>query len=245
MYRLPASGLLVNVRAPGGAEDIMLWDAVECDRVLALALISRVTSVAEPANLLVHDFEALLLHLHSQVFGDTIQADAVCSCRRRIDITFRTSAFLRSRTPRRPRGVAPDAEPGWFTLSGDGLSFRLPTVGDQIAVAAEPDQVAALIARCVRPPAASARVQRAMAALAPPLSSEVAGTCPYCRARASFAFDVPSFVLKELQVQSSAICDDVHQLAHHYHWSEQHILALPPRRRRRYVEMVTAERGVG
>jgi hypothetical protein len=243
MYRLPASGLLVDTRPPGGTEDIMLWDADDCDRTLALALVGRLTAVSKPADLVVHDFEALLLHLHGLVFGDTIHADASCRCRQRIDVTFSTSAFVASRAPRRPRGVAAAPEPGWFTLSGEDASFRLPTIGDQIALAAADDPVAALAARCVRPPLTSARIERAMAALAPPLSGEVAGTCPYCRAPVAFAFDVPSFVLRELQVQSSLICDDVHLLASHYHWTEERILALPPRRRQRYVEMVAAERG--
>jgi hypothetical protein len=83
-----------------------------------------------------------------------------------------------------------------------------------------------------------------MAQLAPPLSGHVAGTCPYCAAEVPFAFDVPSFVLRELQLQASLVCEDVHWLAGHYHWSEHDILALPAWRRRRYVKMVTAEREI-
>ncbi len=244
MYQLPVSGLAVDLRAPGGAEDISLSDAADCDRPLALALIGRVSSVEQPAELVVHDFEALLLQLHRLVFGERIEADATCQCHRRINISFATGEYLRAHAPRRPRAVRPAGEPGWFKFDGEEGSFRLPTVGDQIAVAAEADPAAALAARCLRPVHKSARIERAMAALAPPLSGNVTGTCPYCQAAVPFAFDVPFFVLSELQVQSALICDDVHWLAGHYHWSEEQILALPTRRRRRYVELVAAERGM-
>lgn len=245
MIRLPVSGLLVDARPPGGAEDILLWDAAACDRALALTLVGRLTSLPRPGELVVHDFEALLLHLHGLAFGCTIHAEATCGCRQRIDLTFASAAYMRARQPRVPRGVASAPEPGWFLLAGEDGAFRLPTIADQIAVAAEADPVAALAARCLLAPPASARLQRAMAALAPPLSGEVSGICPYCQATVTLVFDVPSFVLSELQVQSSLICDDVHLLAGHYHWSEEHILALPPRRRRRYVDMVSGERGLG
>ncbi len=244
MFRLPVSDLLVDARPPGGAEDMLLADATACDRPLALTLIERLSSVPRPADLVVHDFEALLLHLHALVFGGRIEADATCRCHRRINIGFATDDYLRAHAPRRPRAVLAADEPGWFRLDGEQTSFRLPTAGDQISVANEADPVAALAARCLRPARSSARIERAMAALAPPLSGDVTGTCPYCQTQVPFVFDVPSFVLGELQVQAGLICEDVHWLAGLYHWSEEDILALPARRRRRYVELVAAERGM-
>jgi len=236
MVRLPVSGLAVDVRPPGGA--------AACDRPLALTLIGRLASVPQPAELIVHDFEALLLHLHALVFGGRIEADATCRCRRRINIGFAAGDYLQAHAPRRPRAVSTSDEPGWFRLDGEETLFRLPTAGDQIAVAGEADPVGVLAARCLRPARSSARIERAMAQLAPPLSGEVTGTCPYCHAEVPFAFDVPAFVLGELQVQAGLICEDVHYLAGHYHWSEDAILALPAERRRRYVAMVAAERGM-
>lgn len=245
MIRLPVSGLHVDARPPGGAEDILLWDTPSPDRALALALVGRLTSVPEPAALSVHDFEALLMHLHGLVFGGMIYADATCPCRQRIDLSFAARDFVEARRPRHPRHVAPAKEAGWFTLAGEEGAFRLPTIGDQIAVSAAPDPVVALAARCLRGPRVSPRIERAMAALAPALSGELAGTCPYCASRVALYFDVPTFVLSELKVQSALVCEDVHLLAGHYHWSEDHILALPPARRRRYVDLVSAERGLG
>lgn len=240
MYRLPVSSVVVDARRPSGVEEMMLFEAQRCDRLLAVELVRCLTSVREPADLVVHDFEALLLYLHSLVFGDTINADAQCRCRERVDVSFRSGKFLAARAPRKLRGLSAGEEPGWFTLAGNAATFRLPTVADQIAVAAERDPGRALATRCVRPVPASARTERAMAALAPPLSGMVSGNCPYCGEAIELFFDVPLFVLREMQVQSSLICNDVHLLAAHYHWPEDHILMLPPQRRQRYVEMVTA-----
>ncbi len=242
MVRLPVSGLLADARPPAGAEEALLWEAHELDRAFALDLVRRLTTAAAPAELSVHDFEALLLHLHLLVFGDEISADSVCTCGERVDVSFSISAFLAHRAPRRPRGVAAADEAGWFSLAGTAVAFRLPTIGDQIAAAREPDPVKALAARCVRGSPVPARVERAMAALAPPLSGPIEGTCPHCAQMISLAFDVPSFVLRELRVQASAICEHVHLLAGHYHWPEEKILSLPVRRRQSYVDLVVADR---
>jgi hypothetical protein len=224
---------------------MLLLDAPQCDRPLALALLARLCAMENPGDLPVHDFEALLLRLHALSFGGLIEADAICGCRRRIDIGFAVDDYLQAHAPRRPRGVAAAEPPGWFRLDGDDSLFRLPTAADQIAVADADDPVAALAARCLRPARPTVRIERAMARLAPPLSGDISGHCPYCQTEVRFAFDVPSFVLRELQVQAAGICEEVHQLAGHYHWSEAEILALPQQRRRRYVDMVAAERGLG
>jgi hypothetical protein len=241
MIRLPVSGIVVEAHPPGGAEELLLWEARLLDRRLALDLTRRLTTVAEPGRLVVHDFEALLLHLYRQVFGDAIGADSVCDCGERIDIGFPVSGFLAHRAPRRPRRVAASEEAGWFSLQESDVTFRLPTVDDQLAVAGEADPATALAARCVRGSQVSA-VDRAMAAMAPALSGPIQGACPHCARTIRLHFDVPSFVLRELQVQASLICEHVHLLAGHYHWTEEKILSLPNRRRQDYVEMVVAER---
>jgi hypothetical protein len=241
MIRLPVSGIDVEAHPPGGAEQLLLWEARVLDRRFALDLAGRLTPLPEPGSLVVHDFEALLLGLYRMVFGDAIDADAVCDCGERVGISLSVREFLAGSAPRKPRRVAAAPEQGWFSLHGQETLFRLPTIEDQIAVAAAADPVAALAARCLRG-SPSAAVDRAMAAMAPPLSGPVEGKCPHCARTIRLNFDVPSFVLRELQVQASLICEQVHLLAAHYHWSEETILSLPARRRENYVEMVMAER---
>jgi hypothetical protein len=241
MIRLPVSGIEVEAHPPGGAEQVLLWEARVLDRRFALDLVARLTTLPEPPSLVVHDFEALLLGLYRMVFGDVIDADALCGCGERVGISLSVGEFLAARAPRKPRRVTGAPEPGWFSLHGQQATFRLPAIEDQIAVAAAADPVAALAERCLRG-SPSAAVDRAMAAMAPPLSGPVEGDCPHCARSIRLNFDVPSFVLRELQVQASLICEQVHLLAAHYHWSEAAILALPGRRRENYVEMVMAER---
>jgi hypothetical protein len=241
MFRLPVSGLAVEIRPPGGAEELLLWEARKLDRAFALDLVRRLATAAAPDELSVHDFEALLLHLRRLVLGDEIVADAFCGCAERVDVSFSIAAFLAHRAPRRPRRVAATGEAGWFSLAGIDAMFRLPTVGDQLAVAREADPVAALAGRCVRG-AATARLDRAMATMAPPLSGPIEGLCPHCGRTIQLGFDVPPFVLRELRVQALPICEHVHLLASHYQWSEEKILSLPTVRRQHYVDLVLSER---
>ncbi len=241
MFRLPVSREEIAVRRPGGAEDMLLLEARELDRAFALGLVARLTDPPQSADMSVHDFEAVLLHLHGLVFGKTIAAEASCRCGQQVDITFPTAAFLAHRRPRRPRGVIAAGD-GWFAPRDGGGRFRLPTVGDQIAASGQDDPAAALAQACMRDCADPLRTERAMSAMAPALSGEVEGSCPHCNGKITGHFDVVSFVLGELRVQASLICEHVHALASHYHWTEEKILALPNWRRQHYVDIVAGER---
>ena len=55
-------------------------------------------------------------------------------------------------------------------------------------------------------------------------------------------FDPQKYVLSELRADASSIHEDIHTLAFAYHWHEADILALPRRRRTRYVEMALEQR---
>lgn len=242
MIRLPVSGALVDIHPPGGAEELLLCERRTLDRPFALDLVGRLTTAAAPKDLSVHDFEAILLHLHRLVFSDDISANAACDCGETVDVAFSVSAFLAHRAPKRPRAVKPAGEAGWFACDGMDVRFRLPTIGDQIAVGGERDRLTTLTARCVQGAPVPAKIDRAMAAMAPALSGPLQGTCPHCARTIAILFDVPSFVLRELQVQASLVCEHVHVLAGHYHWSEERILSLPSWRRQSYVDMVMAER---
>lgn len=66
--------------------------------------------------------------------------------------------------------------------------------------------------------------------------------CPYCGEQKSQDLDLESLILSHLKGRQEAMLSEVHLLARHYHWTEDEILALPPWRRRRYLQMVGAER---
>jgi hypothetical protein len=251
MFRLPISGFDVALQFPAGADDLLLLEAVETDTCLAIRLVERLSTSAGEYRweaLPAGDLEALLLMLRRMVFGDTIRASAVCparNCRKPVDVSFRISDFLKHHAPRKPAYVVEEGEPGWWRLHETEITFRIPTVADQLAVRGSLNVGAALRRLCVRPERLSGggirRVERALEALGPILSGSLRGRCPECMSETEVYFDVERFVLTELRDQAGYLCRDVHLLAKHYHWPEQAILALPRYRRLEYAEMLLEE----
>src|SRR5215210_788349 len=64
--------------------------------------------------------------------------------------------------------------------------------------------------------------------------------CPACESVWQQVLDVAAFVWEELEAQARRILGEVHVLARAYGWREADVLALSPRRRRLYLEMVGA-----
>jgi hypothetical protein len=252
--RLPVSGLEVNLQQPGGAEDVLLLEATACDTHLALALLASIVrgangSIVVWEALPVTDLDVLLLRLRQMVYGDLIRADALCpaeGCGAKIEVVFRIGQYLAYHQPQTPRGVKPAAEAGWFQFQDMAISFRLPNIGDWIAVAHQPKPERKLAQRCIQPSNILTRqlkrVERAMEALAPNLCNTLQGTCPECGMTVDIYFDPQQFTLQELRDQAAFIYEDVHLLASHYQWSEAEILALPRHRRYHYAERVRQER---
>jgi hypothetical protein len=253
------SGREVALRVPRGSDDLFVHEAYGSAPQVALLLARRLTRAPKPAgsgeisderasfdcaDLTVTDFEALLLHLHSALFGPRVECVIVCpqaSCGAPLEISFRVGEYLADIRPRLPRGVGPDGKrASWFCLMGRG--FRLPTIGDQVAFIGQADAVRRLTKRCMDPPgtgqANRGDIERAMAALAPEVSRALEGQCPECGNAVQALFHVPSFIVSELRRATIGIYDEVHRIAAGYHWSESAILAMPRKRRQRYAELV-------
>jgi hypothetical protein len=256
MITLPVSGIGVEVRAPCGAEDVLLLEARTLDAGLALELLARLARPAGDADvqwgeLAVTDLDALLLGLRQELFEDWIRTDTSCpseGCGARIDVFFRISEYLAHHRPRAARSAVPTKEEGWYRLRDAPVSFRLPRADDLADVVGSEAPERALIVRCVRPAEISRallrRVERAMQALAPSLVDDVQGICPECGVEVDLCFDPQHFTLRELRDQASLVYEDVHLLAYHYHWSQDDILALPRRCRTRYADLIRRERSL-
>jgi hypothetical protein len=194
--------------------------------------------------------DVLLARIRQETFGDRVESTVKCpGCGERLDVDFSLEAFVEHQKPRRSPRIE-IKEGGWFQLSGDSTVFRLPTVGDLEAV--EPERIApgagavrALVARCVRSADGSsrflARIERAAWKLAPQLSAELRADCAVCGQVLFVAFEVMSFVLREIQHAAARLYRDVHLLARWYHWREAEILDLPRRRRVEYVDALLAD----
>ena len=137
------------------------------------------------------------------------------------------------------------------------ITWRLPTAGDLLAVAAEDDDGLArdtLLASCVssamrgsdaldvrevlaRDPSVSERLSDAIAVEHADVPTSIGIDCPACGRSADVPFVIESFLWREVDAWARRTLRDVHTLARAYGWSERDILALSPARRRLYLEM--------
>jgi len=257
MFRLPVSRIEVELRHATGAEDMLLLESggglVETSIALASQLArQRDGGELDAGALPVADLEALLLDLRRKMFGDVVASRGRCPverCGTPTEVCFRIGDYLAHHRARTPANVEPVIkEPPWFQLLGSQVQFRLVTAGDLAAAVQSPNPARELARRTIRSDSqewkrAQQEAQKAMQALAPPLSGEIQGRCPECGATARFWFDAQSYVQCEMRYDAEFLYEDVHLLAGRYHWTEEKILSLPRARRVQYVEM--ALRGAG
>jgi hypothetical protein len=142
------------------------------------------------------------------------------------------------------------------------VHFRLPDSRDLSAVAAEVESEGegldgarqSLLARCVLrvvergeeraggalalPEQVREAVAARMAEADPQSDVQLALTCPACEHRWSVAFDIVSYFWSEITAWAGRTLREVHALASAYGWREEDILAMSPRRRHFYLEMV-------
>jgi hypothetical protein len=258
-FALPISGVAVALRQPAGTEDVLLAEGRISDPSLTLALAQRLAwteTSSDWSAFSVTDVDVLIVRLRQATIGDRVIADVSCnasSCGRRVDLSFGLGAYLAHHRPKRARGRGWSAEPcegeaGWYALRDDkrGVTqFRLPTLGDQIAVADLPDSASILAARCIRSdnlPQIASRTEAAMRAIAPALSGPIKGRCPDCGAPITAYFNARLYCLQELSDHARFVYDDIDALAERYHWSERAILNLPNDRRTRYADRVRQAR---
>jgi hypothetical protein len=254
---LPVSGLAANLRKPTGVEDVMLAEARLDDPAVVVALLDRLVRIdgwadgAAWETLPVFDVDSLILYLRRLVMGDRLTSTLTCQgadCGSRIEISFGIADYLGHHAPHRGalkrRGWrVGEADADWREIVDTGgahARFRLPTLGDQIAVFGHDDPAAALARRCLAADGigakTKARAEAAMAALAPPLAGPLQGRCPDCGAEITAWFEARAYCLRELSFRARYVYDDVDTLAERYHWSERAILALPGTRRALYAE---------
>jgi hypothetical protein len=249
MYRLPVSGMQVAIRPPDGEDDLLLHEARGSSVAVALSLVGRVARLASGeeadwASLTVTDFEWLVVALRQLVLGPVLQCGFACphpGCGERVQLDIPLAAYLAPVRPTRPRDVTSvEGRPGWFRL--DEAAFRLPTAGDQAATLDRPGGARLLARDCIEPPGLNpklrARIERAMAAMAPEVSRPVAGHCPACGASVQAGLHLPSLVVAEFRRAAAWVIDDVHLLASAYGWTETDILALPGHRRQDYARRI-------
>jgi hypothetical protein len=221
----------------------------------ANALLERCLDEDDPATLVASavagDREALLLHLRRLTLGETLDCVLTCAdCGAPMELELRVGDLLVDayEEPRSSYEITIEAADPPLTVR-----FRLPTVADVREAArsgnADPDATRAhLLGRCVSATEGGAiedataaawdAIEGAMADRDPQAEIELDLTCPSCATPFSIVFDTASFFLQELDARASALFEEVHALAFHYHWSEREILEMSPSRRERYLALL-------
>jgi hypothetical protein len=222
----------------------------------ALALVAAAYPEQSPealARLSVGRRDACLLTLREWAFGPDMESLADCPrCGDRLELSFQLADI---RVPQ----VSETEPPDTVSLSlGDGeLRFRLPDSRDLEALAEAGegiDGVSMLLGRCLLPDhdgradrspgllpdAVVEDVAGRMAQADPQADVELALSCPSCEHAWLAPFDIASYFWSEVDAWANRALRDIHLLARAYGWREADVLALSPRRRQLYLELIGA-----
>jgi hypothetical protein len=192
--------------------------------------------------------DARILALRCATLGDPLAARVGCPA---------CGASLSVRVPRShvtPRPVGELAECMVRVEASGVVVIARPPDGAALAAAcACPDVTlarAALVRACViearaagepvdpltLDPAVLEAVGEAIVEAEPEVELRLPMTCASCAHEWAPVLDIVHFFWRELTVAASQLVDEIHQLATGYGWTEDQVLRLPSRRRRRYVE---------
>jgi hypothetical protein len=249
MSHLPVCSKAFDLGIPDGSSEMYILEAGGGEAAVAVTLLAGLTSLDNlPATdraiaaLCITDFEYLMLSLRQVWHMPPPVLGLTCGhCREPSEFSPDIAALLRGAVPKAVQGVKPHPElAGWFVL--DGGAFRLPTAGDQIAVAGHSRPTQALADSCLdkaaRERGLRPRIERAMERMAPEISTTIRGHCPACDMPLEAYFPVVRTVLAELRHGAGGLHDDIDLIARAYHWSQAEILAMPQDRRKAYVSRI-------
>ncbi|HEY6140632.1 MAG TPA: phage baseplate protein [Thermoanaerobaculia bacterium] len=218
--------------------------------VTLLSLASPETDAGALRRLTLGHRNARLLALHARLFGPALEAYAECPhCGAALELPMSVDDFV-------PPGAI-ETSAAALDLDADGyaLRFRLIDSDDVLAASHCPSVAAAralFVERCLLearhdgravsadelPPKVIDRLSQRMEECDPGADTLLNLVCPACQRAWQIAFDVASFLYSEVAGEARRALREVHALARAYAWSEREILAMHPRRRRDYLEML-------
>ena len=193
-----------------------------------------------------------LLDLRASLFGGAINGISRCpACAEAVETPFFVDHLTAGLTAGAPDRTAECEDGSWR------VRYRAPTAADACALAATGGDARALAVQCViearedgaaverkrlaraLPDAILAAIAAGVPALDPAADLLLDVTCPVCGHRWNPPFDVAAFLWVELTAWARRTLHDVACLASAYGWREPDILAMSPRRRADYLEMLT------
>ncbi len=232
-----------SLRPLAGEDEAFLFEDAEglSPAARTTALLSRCLERLGPVQpvgaddvraLTAGDREALLLELRRISFGERLECVLACpesECGAQLELELRVGDLL---------------VPAYADVRREhdlnGVRFRLPNGGD-LEAAAEAAQAGVeagacvVLERCVLAGEADDRLDALLAELDPQAEIELALECPACGRAFSVAFDTGDFIAREVGRDRDALLREIHLLGLHYHWPESELMAMTPRRRRRYL----------
>jgi hypothetical protein len=242
------------MRAPAAAELLNVWEdglgRSMADRaLLLLTAVFPEMPQKRLAELTIGQRDTALLGLRQALWGPDMDALETCPvCEERLELSLDTREMLAG---------SRDVPAGEISLdlAEFSMTFRLPTTADLAALEGEDDPEAArllLLDRCLSsaqhdgisvgsdalPTDVVDGIVEHMADADPMADIQLMLTCPACAHRWRAAFDIVSFLLKEIEIWAGRILSDVHILARAYGWRERDILNLSLMRRQFYLDMV-------
>jgi hypothetical protein len=250
------------MRPLSAAQLLALWEQGQGQPAWqrALALLAAALPEVPPealARLTPGQRDACLLALREGLFGARLASLVTCpACGERLELNFALEDIRAGGLPEWGEGGAPaQAEVLSLALGAYQVRFRLPNSLDLAALEglSSPQQARqCLLARCLLsalengearaadelPEALVAAMTAQMAEADPQADVQIELTCPACAQRWQAAFDPLAFLWAEIQAWAQRSLREVHLLASAYGWREADILALSPRRREAYLQLV-------
>jgi hypothetical protein len=248
-----------SFKALTGAEEIAIAEALgsgaplpqRMTAVLAAALDTiggQAATLADVRSLAVGDRQFLMQRLVAHLDIETGWLTAVCQhCAAPCDFPLRFADL-----PCKPAGAGfPFAT---VQVARGSATFRAPTGGDQEVLAAQGLEGAAALRRllglCLVEGAGAfdvgqigeadlGRIDQALEDVSPEAVTETTMVCPSCGEPTRAQLDATAMPLPSAEV----LYQEVHRIASVYHWSERDILALPRRRRQRYLGLIARQHG--
>lgn len=241
---------------PLSSQDILqLWERGEdrhpVDRALLLLTVScPERSREELAELSIGQRDKLLMTFWELTFGPRLKSYAECPrCGEALEFSLGVQDLLRMDAEE-----AAESE-GILRREEFEAQFRLPNSVDLAQVAFYQDIAEArtfLVRRCVLQAwqgAAEIEVEKLPEPFIVELGNKISEQdplaevrihlrCSRCEHRWPVMLDMVSFFWAEIAAQAKRLLREIHTLAWAYGWREADILAMNPRRRRRYLEMV-------
>lgn len=225
------------------------------DRTLALLAAGLPDAAPDAlASVSLGERNALVLALRECTFGTRLDAHASCPrCAAALELSTTTTALRAAADPALPAGD--DAAAGSVTVDGHTVALRRLDSHDLATIAHHTDRDAArraLIARAVTsavsdgvavdpralPDPVVAAIGQRLAALEPLLDLQLELACPCCGHAFAAPFDPGAYLWREVAVRARRLVREVDRLARAYGWTEDAVLAVPPVRRRAYLEQI-------